>query len=157
MTILLKETMTVADNHPSQLSAFQKWDWVAAHILYTNNICAALAGLPTAAFYGSDTLWIHSMLLVNDPDFEDACSVLHANGFKDVPTDQYHYEIFQSPNSDPDRKDSVKWRMLSPSERSGGETILIPASHWHFEVTDDTTIIVDGIRLPKFSSYLHGE
>jgi len=67
------------------------------------------------------------------------------------------FSRLQPPDSDPDRKDSVKWRMLSPSERSGGVAILIPASHWHFEVTDDTTIIVDGIRLPKFSSYLHGE
>ena len=110
--------------------------------------------VPAEAFYGSDTLWIHSMLLVNDPDFEDACSVLHTNGFKDVPTDQSDYKFLQPPDSDPDGKDSVRWRMLCPSGRSGGETILIPASHWHFEVTDDTTIIVDGIRLPKFSSYL---
>ena len=61
-----------------------------------------------------------------------------------------------SPDSHSDGKDSVRWRMLSPSERSGGETILIPASHGHFEVTDDTTIIV-GKRLPKFSPYLYGE
>jgi len=69
--------MSVTDKHPSQLTAIQKRDWAAAHILYTSNIRASLAGCPPAAFYGSDTLWVQSMLLVNDPDFEDACRVLH--------------------------------------------------------------------------------
>ena len=79
------------------------------------------------------------------------------NCHKDVPLNQRDHKVFQLPDSDPDGKDSVRWHMFSPSERSGGETILIPASHWHFEVTDDTTIIVDEIRLPKFNSYLYGE
>ena len=157
MTILLKETMSVGDNHPSQLTAIQKRDWAAAHILYASNIYASLAGSPAAAFYGSDTLWVQSMLLVNDPDFEDACRVLHANGYKDVPMDQRDYRMLQSPDLDPNGKKAVRWRMFSPREPSCGVTILVPASHWHFEVTDDTTIIVDGMRLPRFSSYLHGE
>ncbi len=70
--------------------------------------------------------------------------------------DQSDYKLLQPPVSDPDGKEGVKWRLLSPKERKGGAVILAPASHWHFEVTDDTTIIVDGMRLPKFSSYLHG-
>ena len=42
---------------------------------------------------------------------------------------------------------------------SSQRTLLwgIPASHWHFEATDDTTILVDGMRSPKSSSYLHVE
>jgi len=49
------KTMMSVDNYPSQLTALQKRVWVSAHILYMNNIYAALAGPPTAAFYGSDT------------------------------------------------------------------------------------------------------
>jgi hypothetical protein len=97
MTTLLKETISVADNHPSQLTAIQKRDWAAAHILYTSNIRASLAGCPAAAFYGSNTLWVQSMLLVNDPDFQDACRVLHANGYKDAPMDQRDHQMLQSP------------------------------------------------------------
>ena len=57
--------MSVADNYPFKFQlTLQKRVWVSAHILYMNNIYAALAGPPTAAFYGSDTLWAHDMLLV---------------------------------------------------------------------------------------------
>ena len=53
----------------------------------------------------------------------------------------------------PDGKKAVRWRMLSPRKCTGGATILVPARHWHFEVTGDT---VDGTEhLPKFSSHLH--
>ena len=61
------------------------------------------------------------MLLVNDPAFEDACRVLHANGYIDIPMDQSDYKMKQPPDSDPDGKEAV------------------PASHWHFKVTDDTS------------------
>jgi len=149
--------MSVVDNYPSRLTTVQKRDWVAAHILHTNNIYAALAGPPTAAFYGSDSLWAQIVLLINDPAFEDACKVLHANGYKDVSMDQGDYEMLQPPDSDPDGKKAVKWRLLSRKKPCGGAIILAPASHWHFKVTDDTMIIVDCMRLPKFSSYLHGE
>jgi len=118
------------------------------------NIYAALAGPPTAVFYGSDTSWAHGMLLVNDPAFEDACSVLHASGYIDVPKD---YKMMEPSDLNPDEKKAVKWHLLSPRERMGGAIILVPVSHWHFKVTDDTTIIVDDMRLPKFSSYLEGE
>ena len=37
----------------SQLTPLQKTDWIAAQILHTN-VSAALAGDPTAAFYGSN-------------------------------------------------------------------------------------------------------
>ena len=138
--------------YPSQLTVAQKKDWVAAHILFVNNISAALAGPPTAAFYGSDTLWVKCIILVNDPSFEDACNVLGASGYDDVLMDQDDYNLMQPPDGK-----GVKWRLLSPKNQRGGAVILAPASHWHFEVTDDTTMIVDGMRLPKFSSYLRGE
>ena len=76
---MLKQTMSVVDDRPSQLTAIQKRNWAAAHI---RNIYASLAGSPAAAFYDSDDLWAQSMLLVNDPDFEDAYRVLHANGYQ---------------------------------------------------------------------------
>jgi hypothetical protein len=146
--------MSVADNYPSQLTTIQKRDWAAAHILHINNIYASLAGFPAAAFYGSDSLWLQIMILVNDPDFEAACRVLLANGYKEVPM---CYSSYWMPDLDPDGKKAVRWRKFHPREPTCGVNILIPASHWHFKVTDDTTIIVDGMRLPKFSSYLHGK
>lgn len=146
----------VADKFPSQLTPIQKKDWLAAHILYSNNISAALAGPPTAAFYGSNVVWVQGVILVNDPSFEDASKVLHASGYEDFSMDECDYKTLQPESNG---KEAVKWQLLFPKERRGGAmaTILAPASHWHFEVTDDTTIIVDGMRLPKFSSYLHGE
>jgi hypothetical protein len=149
----------VADQFPSQLTPIQKRDWLAAHILYANNISAALAGPPTAAFYGSDVVWVQGVILVNDPSFEDASKVLHASGYKAFSMDECDYKMLQPPLSESNGKEAVKWQLLFPKERRDGATatILAPASHWHFEVTDDTTIIVDGIRLPKFSSYLRGE
>jgi len=141
----------------NQLTTLQKRDWVAAHILHTNNIYAALAGPPTAAFYGSDSLWAQCILLINDPSFEDACGVLHDNGYKDVPMDEHDYGTMQPLDLDPDGKRAVKWRLLSPKDHSGGMITLVPAGHWNFKVTDDTTMIVDGMRFPKLSSYLHGE
>ena len=152
--------MGVADSdqgYPSQLNPIQKRDWIAAHILHANNIPAALAGPPTAAFYGSDVLWVQVIILVHDPAFKDACEVLCTNGYEDILMSQHDYELLQAPDSDPDGKEAVKWRLLSPRERRGGGVILAPASHWHFDITEDTTIIVDGIRFPKFVSYLQGE
>jgi len=128
------------DVYPSQLTPLQKKDWDAAHI----NIFAALAGPPAAAFYGSDTLWVRSILLVTDSAFQDAHNLLQANGYKDASSD---FQMMKPP-------DLEKTRLLS---RSGRTMTLVPANHWHFKVTDETTIVVDGIRLPKFSSYLHGE
>ena len=46
--------------------------------------------------------------------------------------------MLQSLDLDPGGKKAVRWRMLFPKECTGGATILIPASHWHFEVTGDT-------------------
>src|SRR5882672_5933889 len=99
------------DNYPSQLTAAQKQGWVAAHILYLNNVTAALAGPSTAAFYGSDTLWVKITILVNDPSFEDACNVLSANGYTDntVLMDQNDITLMQTPNPN-----GVKWRLLFP-------------------------------------------
>jgi len=142
--------MSNADDYPSQLTPLQKRDWVAAHILYMNNIFATLAGPPAAAFYGSDTLWVRSILLVTDSAFQDARNVLQANGYKDASMDPSDFDMMKPPDSEK----TVEWRLLS---RSGRTITLVPASHWHFEVTNDTTITVDGMRLPKFSSYLHGE
>jgi hypothetical protein len=117
-------------------------------ILYANDIPAALAGPPTAAFYGSDTLWI---ILVSDTLFEDACNILGANIYDDALMDQNDCKSMQPPGK------AVKWRVLSPKYESDGAVIFAPASHWHFEVTDDTTIVVDCMRLTEFSSYLQGE
>ena len=80
---------------------------LGCNILYTSNICATLAGSPAAAFYGSDTLWLHCTLLVNDPDFEEVCRVLHANSYKDVPIDQPDYRMLQAHDLDPDGKKAV--------------------------------------------------
>jgi hypothetical protein len=88
-------------------------------------------------------------LLVTDSAFQDARTVLQANGYKDAPIDPSDFQMMK-----PAPDQTVEWRLLS---RSGRTITLVPASHWHFDVTDDTTIIVDGMRLPKFSSYLHGE
>jgi len=107
----------------------------------------ALPQLPSMAltFYG----YVQSILLVTDSAFQDARNVLQANGYKDAPIDSSDFQMMK-----PVPEQAVEWRLLS---RSGRTTTLVPASHWHFDVTDDTTIIVDGMRLPKFSSYLHGE
>jgi hypothetical protein len=142
--------MSIADEYPSQLTPLQKRHWIAAHILYTNNIFATLAGPPAAAFYGSDALWVRSILLVTDSAFQDARNVLHANGYEDVSMGPSDFEMIKPHDSEK----AAEWRLLS---HSGRTFTLVPASHWHFEVTDDTTIIVDGMRLPKFSSYFHGE
>lgn len=143
-------------NYSSQLTELQKKDWAAARILHTNNIPAVLAGPPTAAFYGSNVIWMQVIVLISDPSFEDASRVLEANGYQDQSVDERDYELLQPPVSEPDGKRPVKWRFLAPKP-SGWGVILAPASHWHFKVTDDTTIVVDGIRFPKLNSYLHGE
>lgn len=142
-------------NYPSQLTPTQRRDWNAAHILYANNIYATLVGPPVAAFYGSNVLWPQVPIIVHDPAFEDACKILRANGFKDLM--DYDYQTLQPPELDTEGEDAVKWRAFSPIEPSGGRVILAPATHWHFNITKDTTIIVDGFRLPKYDSYLQGE
>ena len=93
---------------------------------------------------------MRSILLVTDSAFQDARNVLQANGYQDASMDPSDFDIVKPP--DPEK--SVEWRLLS---RSGRTITLVSASQCHFQVTDDTTIIVDGVRLPKFSSYLHGE
>jgi len=69
------------------------------------------------------------MLHVKNPAFKDACSILHANGYIDVPKD---YKMMQPPDLDPDGKKALKWRLLSPKERMGGAIILVPARHLAF-------------------------
>ena len=149
------ETTMITDNYPSQLTPLQKMDWIAAQILHTNNVSAALAGDPTAAFYGSNVVWVQVIILVNDASFEDACKILHSNGYEDTSMDQRDYNMLQPPDLDRNGMKALKWRLLSPKD--GAAVILAPASHWCFKVTDDSTMIVDGMRLPKFSSYVHGE
>ncbi len=153
--------MSVADDdddgYPSQLTPLQKEHWNAARILYSNNIPACLVGPPAAAFYGSDDLWIRVLIIVNDPAFEDACETLHANAYEDVLMNDDEYASLQPSYSYPDGKEPVKWRLLSPVDHSSFSVILAPASHWHFDVSDNTTIVVDGFPLPKYVAYLQGE
>jgi len=63
-------------------------------------------------------------------------------------------QTLQPPKFDAKGEDAVKWRYLSPRESSGAGVILAPATHWHFNITEATTIIVDGIPLPKYDSHL---
>ncbi|KAK2460482.1 hypothetical protein APHAL10511_007488 [Amanita phalloides] len=142
---------------PPQLTPIQKNDWQAAHILYANNIPACLVGPPASAFYGSDDLWIQVVIIVLDPAFEDARNVLLANGYEDLPMDDDSYMMQEVRASGAYGQETIEWRLVSSRHRNGIDIILAPASHWHFNITEDTTIVVDGIRLPKYVSYLEGK
>jgi hypothetical protein len=142
------------DGYPSQLTPLQKEHWNAARILYANNIPACLVGPAASAFYGSEDLWIRVLIIVNDPAFEDACGTLRQNAYEEVSMNDDEYLQPSHPYSD--GREPVKWRLLSPVDRSGFSVILAPASHWHFDVSEDTIIVVDGYPLPKYVAYLQG-
>lgn len=143
---------------PPHLTPTQQKDWNAAHILYTNDILACVVGSAAAAFYGSDDLWVQVLIIVQDSAFEAACEILHTNGYTDAPMNHWHdaYMIQQTLHPHTDKQEPVKWRLLSSGHQNGWDAILAPASHWHFDITEDTTAVVDGIRLPTYASYLQG-
>lgn len=145
--------MNITSDECPPLSQLQKRHWNAAHILHANNIPACLVGSPASAFYGSNDLWIQIPIIVHDPAFEDACKLLSANGDREIEVLTYghpHNE-YSMPEKDASGKKYVEWRRFS----SG--VLLAPASHWHFEITKDTTIVVDGLPLPKYVPYLQGK
>ena len=134
-----------------QLKPIQRKGWHAAHILYVSNIAACIVGAAAAAFYGTDDLWSIVIIIVQDSMFDDAYDTLRGAGYQDLAREALDggYCVLRAFGSD-----YIAWRSMYAD---GPNLLLAPASHWHFEITEGTTQVIDGIRLPKYSSYLQGE
>ena len=134
-----------------QLKPIQSKGWHAAHILYVSNIAACIVGAAAAAFYGADDLWPIVIIIMQDSMFDHAYDTLRGAIYQDPVREALDggYSVLREFGSD-----YIAWRLMYAD---GPNLLLVPASHWHFEITEDTTQVIDGIRLPKYSSYLQGE